>query len=242
MSQMEEQVYFDSLNGFNIPEGTLPYGQFEDRSSRLHRKILNKIGRVTRLKPHETKLLDIGCSSGAFVAAAKEIGYVAMGVEPAVEPAKTAQKKGLNVIQGSLQELQLPENYYDVITLFEVIEHLKDPMELLQECKRILKAGGVMAISTGNTDSWTVDFMKQDWDYFMNHGGHISFFNPVSISLMARRAGFKVIKLQTRSVSLYRRDQVSKLRFSISKILREVLALPAKLFDKGHDLLVFLRK
>ncbi|HXY61967.1 MAG TPA: class I SAM-dependent methyltransferase, partial [Nitrospirota bacterium] len=192
--------------------------------------------------PQRTRLLDVGCSSGAFLADAKKFGFLETGVEPAAEPVKTAREFGLNVRQGFLHDLRFPDEAFDVITLFEVIEHLREPMELLRECRRILRREGIMVIGTGNAESWTVRLMKGDWDYFMNHGGHVSFYNPMSLAKLAGRAGFRVVRRETRGCSLYRRDQVSEMRYAISKVVREIMGLPAKLFDKGHDMVLFLKK
>jgi 2-polyprenyl-3-methyl-5-hydroxy-6-metoxy-1,4-benzoquinol methylase len=243
ISQCTEDVYFNSMQGFNTAKGTLPAGKDIKRSLKLHHRRLMKINKLCGLPPRQTRLLDIGCSSGAFLASAKALGFMETGVEPAVEPATAAMKSGLNVKHGFLHDLRLAGNYYDVVTMFEVIEHIKEPLKLLKECRRILKAGGLVVIGTGNTDSWTVHFMKEKWDYFdMSHGGHISFFNPKSVQKMAECSGFKVISIATRRVSVYPRNQTSRLRYGASKIIAELLSLPAKIFNKGHDALFFLKK
>jgi len=242
VSQMTEEAYARSIAALDVPEGTLPQSRLHGSPPRMHKKRLKKISRLAGLAPQRSRLLDVGCSSGAFLASARSLGYVGTGVEPAAKPVKTAKEFGLDVRQGFLQDLRFPDETFDAITLFEVIEHVREPMTLLRECRRILKREGVMVIGTGNADSWTVRFMKGNWDYFMNHGGHVSFYNLMSLSKLAGRAGFRVIRKETRGCSLYRKDQVSEFRYAISKIVRELLSVPAKLFDKGHDMVVFLGK
>ena len=183
VSQCTEDVFMRSMQGFNTARGTFPDEKDSARSSRLHHKRLRMIAKMYGRPPQQISLLDVGCSSGAFLASAKALGFMETGVEPAVEPATAAMKSGLNVKHGFLHDLRLAGNYYDIVTMFEVIEHIKEPLKLLKECCRILKAGGLVVIGTGNTDSWTVHFMKEKWDYFdMSHGGHISFFIPTQKS------------------------------------------------------------
>lgn len=84
--------------------------------------------------------------------------------------------------------------------------------------------------------------MKEKWDYFELHHGHVSFFNPGSMRELARRTGFTLSAVETKRVSLYQEKHVSKLRFRLSKIITDSLNEPAKLLNKGHAGLFFLRK
>jgi SAM-dependent methyltransferase len=125
----------------------------------------------------------------------------------------------------------------------EVIEHLKDPQSLLQECRRILRPGGIMLIGTGNTDSWSMAYMGANWEYLSidNHGGHVSFYNPVSMRVLAARTGFSVVRIRTRGVRFYDVKDVSKPVYRVAKIAGELLNIAAKGLNKGHDMIACLR-
>ena len=172
------------------------------------------------------------------------MGVKAEGVEPESGPAKTAAESGLKVTRGFLKDIHLPGESFNVITLFEVLEHLKDPLSLMRECNRILKSGGIVIIRTGNCASWTTGYMKGRWEYFhiSKHGGHVSFFNPLSIEHLAERSGFKIEKMITYAVRFYERGDVSYPIYRIAKIFSELLNAPSSLFNKGHELLVYIRK
>ena len=190
------------------------------------------------------RLLDVGCSSGALLAVATDLGFSVAGVEPASKAAEAAQRAGFEVFSGFLHEASYPDKTFDVVTLFEIIEHVSDPLVLIAECVRILKPGGVLVINTPNADSWTAKFMKERWEGFSlaGLGGHASFFTPRSIRSLAKATHLDVAHIETRNVRFYEDGQCPPLIFRIAKIAAQLLALPAKLAGRGHDLLVYLKR
>lgn len=177
------------------------FNQVADAESRRRFKVarrrLQTISGLLEKTARDIRVLDVGCSRGSFLAAGTRLGFQMEGVEPAATIAAAARASGHVVHIGLLDPVGLPPRSFDAITLFEVVEHLKDPLPLLQECRRILRPGGVLVVSTGNTASWTVAAMRERWDYFhiAKDGGHISFFNPRSISLLAARSGYRVERI-----------------------------------------------
>lgn len=244
VSRCSEDLYWKSMDEFENPKGTWPTGKATDRLLRHTKQILSRVERVLAKKRSEIRLLDVGCSNGAFISAAQSLGIRTAGVEPSAAPAQAAIASGLEVHQGFLQDIHLPEASFDVVTLFEVIEHLKDPLSLFKECHRVLDKGGLLVIRTGNTDSWTAHYRKNRWEYFSisEHGGHISFFNPVSMGKLAERSGFSVERLKTHRVSFYQKGEIPFLIYRPMKFLAELLNTPSTWFGKGHELQVFLRK
>ena len=243
-SQVTTSEFMDSMAEFNRAAGTWPAPENESSLVRSTRKMLEITGKLMNKEPSQLKFLDVGCSSGAFMYVAGRMGVACEGVEPAEQAALAARSAGLNVHHGFVEQTALPENAYDVITLFEVIEHLKDPATLLSACHSLLKTGGLMVIRTANTDSWTVRWMKERWHYFdiHRHGGHISFFNPESMTALARQTGFRVIRLDTHSVTLSEKNKGGMIRYRALKIVSELLNLPAKLTGNGQEMQVFLQK
>jgi len=167
-----------------------------------------------------------------------------MGVEPAIDAATTAKEKGFNVFHGYLHDAAYADNFFDIIILFELIEHIQNPSNLLKECHRILKPGGILLLNTPNAASFTARFMKGRWEGFdlYKMGGHISFFTPATLKLLARRCDFKIIKTETRNIRFYEKGQCSYSLYKTAKILGQLLAYPIKLIHQGHDLLCFLSK
>jgi SAM-dependent methyltransferase len=242
VSQCSEDLYWKSMDEFDDPKGTWPSGKAADRLLRHTKQIVRSVQGFLGKKRGEIRLLDVGCSNGAFISAAQSLGIRAAGVEPSAAPAQAAIESGLQVYQGFLQDIHLPEASFDVVTLFEVIEHLKDPLSLFKECHRVLHKGGLLVIRTGNTDSWTAHHRKDRWEYFSTseHGGHISFFNPVSIGKLAQRSGFSVERLKTHRVSFYQKGEIPFLLYRPMKFFAELLNTPSTWFNKGHELQAFL--
>jgi len=236
--------YAQSMEEFNAPEGTMLSGKDLERQQKRISHILMQ--GIHHLPPSKDKvsMLDIGCSSGSVLKVGGALGLQVQGVEPAPKAAATAKSLGFDVFAGFLHEASFPDITFDIVTLFEVIEHLREPLVLAHEINRILKPGGIWLIGTGNADSWTAYIMRARWEYFdiARHGGHISFFNPQGISLLAQKSGFETVGITTRRVSIVNREGTSPWVYNLSRIARELFEIPARLLHKGHDMLAILRK
>ena len=244
VSQITTAAYQHSMAAFDSPEFNLPSGAESARRVALARRRLARAARLLGKTPGEIRLLDVGCSRGDFVAAAVALGFRAEGVEPASHIAAAARAAGLAVHAGLLEEQRFAAASFDVVTVFEVIEHLPAPLALLRECHRILRPNGILIASTGNTASWTVAAMQARWDYFhvAQDAGHVSFFNPRSIALIAARTGFGIEHIGTARVRFFETSDAPRWLYRLSKIAAEFANLPARLLGTGHDMLVFLRR
>lgn len=97
------------------------------------------------------RLLDVGCGNGDFLDRMRRQGWAGEGLDVDADAVKQARAKhGLNVHVGSLEDLRFPGASFDAVTMNHVIEHVRDPVSLLRECLRVLKAGGRLAAVTPN--------------------------------------------------------------------------------------------
>lgn len=244
LSRASEVRYWETMAQFDAGEFNLIDGQALGRRDAVAQRRLARIAALLGKAPRDIRLCDIGCSRGQFVAAAIAAGFAAEGVEPAPRIAEAARRAGRPVSTGLLEDQKFSDASFDALTLFEVVEHLREPLPLLAECRRILKPGGILLISTGNAASWTTAAMGARWDYFdmARDGGHISFFNPQSMAQLAGNAGFRVERIDTARVKFADRENTPRLRYVLGKLAAEALNLPARLAGRGHDLLAYLRK
>ena len=244
VSQIGTAAFAMSMCEFNTPRGTLPTQRTQPRHDARADRLFRTVATLRHAESGGARLLDIGCSSGALLQSARRHGFAAEGVEPATQAAEYARSTGLTVFQGYLEDACYPAASFDAVTLMEVIEHLPDPHALLKEAWRVLKPNGVLIVGTGNGASWTVQLVGARWGYLhvAQHGGHISFFNPDSLGSLAKQCGFLVERIETRRVSLADKQQTGRAMYGVLKVVAEMLALPARLCGKGHDMLAFLRK
>jgi len=138
------------------------------------------------------KLLDVGCYIGVFLEIAARHGWDAWGVEPSEWAAEQAKRLGLNVMHGTLATANLPETSFDVVTLWDVIEHLSDPMAEIRRVYCALKPGGLIVIHTMDIDSLFAHVMGPRWPWLMEM--HIYYFSQRTMAAMLRKAGFQVIR------------------------------------------------
>lgn len=244
MSSCTQAQYEAALHKWDTAGGTLPDARSVSRYRTVTGQRLRRALGLLDPPVSAPRLLDVGCSSGALLAVAVDMGFSVAGVEPAPKAARTARQAGFDVFPGLLHEAHYPDEAFHVITLFELVEHIGDPLVLLAECRRILKPGGVVVINTPNARSWTARFMKARWEGFSltSMGGHISFFSPQSIRVLARASGFTVARIETRNVRFYEKGQCPPVKYRTAKIAAQFLALPARLAGQGHDLLVYFRR
>jgi SAM-dependent methyltransferase len=242
VSQCDEELYIKSNLEWDTTTGTWPTEKDLKRLKKRRERTIKRISAMLSKGYSDISLLDVGCSSGAFVWIAQDMGLKAQGVEPAEKPVKKALELGLKVHQGFLNEIAFPDNFFDAITLFEVIEHLDKPASLLKECHRILRPGGILVIGTGNTNSWTRRVRGSRWDFFdlHQHGGHINFFSNKSISFIATSTGFEVKRVRTSSFKLFEKNELPYLFYRIFKAFSELLNLPSTLLNKGDQMEAYL--
>jgi len=144
------------------------YSEMENIDASIIRRsrLLATKSQVKLIKRYKsnTTLLDIGCGEGFFLFNASKAGYVTKGVELSRDAARYARKEfGMDVEAKPLEELQLVENHFDVVTLWVVLEHVPYPLPLLKEVHRMLKPGGLLAVSTPNVGSMLAKILGKRW-------------------------------------------------------------------------------
>jgi len=141
--------------------------------------------------PDGKRLLDVGCHIGVFVDVAQQNGWDAWGVEPSHWAAKQAQAQGLRVVNGTLAMSGFEDASFDVVTMWDVIEHVPDPKGELEQAHRLLKPGGVVVIHTIDIDSPFARIMGHRWPWLMEM--HLYYFSPRTLRRMLEGIGYEVI-------------------------------------------------
>lgn len=160
---------------------------------KIHKKRLRLIERFSQKKGN---LLDVGCGAGFFLNYAKLKGWNVNGIDLLDEYIQFANKKLMikNAQCVSLEEAQFPEQYFDVVTLWDLIEHLSHPLQELKKINHLLKPGGHLAIWTPNVKNSI--FMKERWTGYITYQ-HLYFFSLKTLRQLLKRAGFKIVFSKT---------------------------------------------
>jgi SAM-dependent methyltransferase len=162
----------------------------EDEESYRH-YFAKKLDDLQKQQP-SGRLLDVGCGAGFFLDAARKRGYDVAGVDLSPVPATYARDTlGLNVTIGSLYDYKAPSNSFDVVTIFQTIEHDPHTAALSAELYRILKPGGLLMVTTPAADGFVARAMGKRWFGYRNVE-HITFFSRRSLSRALQDAGFEI--------------------------------------------------
>jgi 2-polyprenyl-3-methyl-5-hydroxy-6-metoxy-1,4-benzoquinol methylase len=161
------------------------------------------------------KLLDVGCGSGQRLEQMQRLGWTVSGLDFDEKAVAAAKQRGLDVSCGTIPGIWFPPDTFDVITMNHVIEHVPNPIELLEECKRILKPGGKVVLATPNSACWGHRVFKKNWRG-LEPPRHLHVFSPISIEQTLRNAGFEKVEVRTFDSAYVWRLSLM-LRFNLTK-------------------------
>lgn len=149
---------------------------------------------VRRVRPGGGWILDLGCATGLFLHELCQGGqWQGIGLDINEGALAVARRQAVAVLCGEAGELGLPSAFFDVVTMWDVIEHVPDPVGTLAEVRRILRAGGVLLLSTVNGESWQARLWGRYW------GGwdvprHLQVFSSQTLRRLLENTGFEVVK------------------------------------------------
>lgn len=157
----------------------------------LFRYFFNKI----QPKIPHGKILDIGCSIGQFLGMGKALGYDTLGLELNEATAKYAEEKnGIKVERKLLHECNFPDNSFEIVSLFGVIEHLTDPVGVIKDIHRILKPGGMLIGICPNVQSLVCMALHELSRTFTGRL-HLSYFSDETLRYLFNNVGFSNEKI-----------------------------------------------
>lgn len=148
------------------------------------------------------RLLDVGAYIGVFVETAIAAGWQATGVEPSAWAAAEAARHGLPVLHGTLASPALRDARFDVVTMWDVIEHVHDPRAEIGRAYERLAPGGWIVIHTMDVESTLARLMGGRWPWLMDM--HLTYFSRQTLAAMVSDCGFEVVNVapQGRYLSL----------------------------------------
>ena len=139
--------------------------------------------RLAQISRYQTpgRSLDIGCGPGFFLEAAQEKGYEVFGLDPSDYIVKVAGKQfGDRIRKGVIETADYPAEYFDLVVAFDTFEHIYHPVEWLKAVRRVLKSGGLLAITTPNPSSTLAKISGKKWVSF-KLPEHVFYWTPETI-------------------------------------------------------------
>lgn len=179
------------LEGYAEAEDPLFAAQNEARI-RGFRKTLEGVVKSLGISPQGKRVLDVGCAGGAFLVAAREMGFSVTGVEPARWMAANGRENyRLDIRDGILEPGAFEDHSFDLITLWDVIEHLPQPLETLKTVRALLKQDGVLLVNYPDIGTLAARALRRRWPFWLSV--HLIYYTRKTMTEQLRRAGFSTL-------------------------------------------------
>ena len=165
------------------------------RTARRHLKIVERFA-------SRGKLLDVGCASGLFLKCASEAGWNVCGIEPAAVLARNAERLlagSGRVVCASLLEADLAPASFHVITLWDVLEHVNDPISTLRRCFTLLRPGAYLFLNVPDINSLPARLLRSRWPLLLPE--HLSYFTRESLKRCGKLSGLEPVSFLRRPAS-----------------------------------------
>jgi 2-polyprenyl-3-methyl-5-hydroxy-6-metoxy-1,4-benzoquinol methylase len=172
-------------------DGVVDQRYEEERSGRIETFTRD----LMAVERHERggRLLDVGCHLGLFLDVARERGWETTGVEPSRWSVERARERGQDVRHGTLDTIHFAEESFDVVTMWDVAEHLTDPLAELKRIHSLLRPDGLLALSTMNVDALFPRIVGRRWPWYMQM--HLVYFSRRTLHNMLTKAGYRVVEV-----------------------------------------------
>lgn len=228
------------------------FRSFSSPESRTHAARAEQFLRIVRRHSRPGRILDVGCSVGFFLELARAEGWTALGVEMSNDTAQLARERGLDVLTGTLEQASLPSQSFDVVTMWDLLEHVKDPVGTVAIAAEVLKENGLLTLSTPNVAGLfpRLSYRVARWTGHWPHPeppAHLFQFSKKTIKRLLRQNGLLPIEILDRRIPLaYTFGPRSTLlrnpkRLAYAAVFAP-LAFVAPFVGAGDDMLVVARK
>lgn len=228
----EKYFKIDPLKFYGEKYFSSEYGNYTKEQVALEKNFRDRIKRIGEYKT-SGKLLEIGCAHGYFLKNAQKY-YQCFGIDlnPKVTRV-TKENTKATIFTGDFLKQKFQRNYFDIICMFDTIEHIKYPEKYLKKMYEILKPGGIVVIETGDIGSLIAKVQGRSWRLIMLPD-HLQYFTKISLNRLLINSGFKT-KLINR-VGFFRTFRQIIYRLTNNK---KFLDSPNRLLDKSISINTF---
>ncbi len=180
----------------------------------------NQLSLVQKFKT-SGRFLDIGCANGFLVKEAQEAGFEAYGVELSERAVQYAREVlGLaHVLQGNVEDISFSSDFFDVITMFDVLEHVPSPRRTLTELARILRPGGILIAQLPSVDSLGFRLFGPLW-CCTQPAAHLTYFSRRTLTMMMKKTGLTILEIHGPLLKIGLRSEVARKRRLLAHLWR----------------------
>lgn len=223
LKKIYTQKYFKNSNSNSIG-----YENYLKDKPNIIKTFEKRFKNVEKLYPKKGKILDLGCAMGFFLEVAENHGWTPYGVEISNYASNIAKKRfGDKVFNGTLDQACFSNNFFDIITMWDYLEHISDPAEELSRARQLLKKDGILILSAPDTNSLPHKIFGNRWMGYKDQE-HLYYFSEKNIRMLLEKTSLKVLKsekigkyisldLFIKRLSLYNKFLANVLKFFISK-------------------------
>lgn len=190
---LDESRYRNSsvMNAHMTLHTNAAYAELESNKARYI------VGRLAQVRgTRETSFLDIGCSTGAVLQAAQDVGWRAIGIDLNRDGVQISRDRGLEAVEGYFpHDLPLEEGPFDAIAMLDVLEHTEDPVGFLSSVSERLSSGGVLSVQVPNFNSLLIRIEGAQNNNICH--GHWSYFTAETLTTLAAKVGLEVLSVET---------------------------------------------
>jgi len=205
-----------------------------------------RVGLMARhLNVSAPRYLDVGCSTGFVVEAARDAGWIASGIDLNPSAIAFGCSRGLNLRTAALEDAGFEAASFDALSLFDVLEHLLQPVRILEAAIRLLKPGGILFLYVPNYDSASRLLMGRD-AHFIWPTHHLNYYTPITIRDLMARSGLDTEYIATEGLDIadylwYRTEVLGKPDEGVAEIA-DTLQFLVNAGAYGKNLRVIARK
>jgi len=183
-------IYSESY--FSGGSSLLGYADYEGDEEVMAETFKKYLKKIREAFPEKGKLLDVGAATGQFVKLAKENGWSAVGIEISEYASSIGAKKGVKISTGNFETHYFPDNCFDALTFWDVLEHFSRPEIALNQAQKTLKPGGILAFNTPDSSSLIARILGKRW-HLLDPPNHLHIFSRKSINLWLENHNFEVL-------------------------------------------------
>jgi predicted TPR repeat methyltransferase len=188
---------------------------YEDEDDNRCQMARDHLALVQAYSSPPADLLDVGCATGLFVSEAHQAGWRASGLDASTWAIARARERcpQATLVPQMLEDANFSAEEFEVITLWDVLEHIRSPVETLRRVWKWMQPGGWLFLNLPNANSLVAKLMGRYWVLLLRE--HLWYFSPETMALLLPQAGFQVVS--TRS---------NRVRFSMANVLGRLAQYP----------------